>query len=706
MSKRCAGPSLSWAYGLVCPAFVGCWRRCLTLLLWLVFCVYPVADAFCAVPFDTATGSHVVPPLVQADTLMMPLSARIDVLIDPDGVLVKSDMERPELAARFEPWASPSDLNFGFSRSTYWLRFPLQRSADAPSDWLLEVAYSPISELDVYAPGYQPVITGSALPVASRVYFNRFFVFPVTLALEPAYVYVRVRSSFSLTIPVQLWRVDAFQRHNSEVQLVQFMYFGFYAALLIYNSFLFVSLRDPRFFYFSVYVLAFGTAMFAGNGFGRLFLWPDSPAFDEVAQLVLLSVSASVVLALSRLFLRIREFSPRLASMLRFEQWLSAGFAVALLGGPVLGYPTDVVNQLIVVNGIAICLLVLYAGVVAYRQGLQGSHFFVWAWWVFCCGGLVAACRLFGWLPTNAVTAYALQIASVFEMMLLAMALADAVRRERDVREAEQARTLRRNTRVLQLLKASEERLENAVRERTAQLEQALKQQKDTLGQYVRFGSLLSHEFRNPLGVIESQISLLVKERERGIDQQEKRVGVMLRATRRLTGLFDKWLQSDRLASALEEVNRHRIPLHDWVKKLLDEQAHVTDSHRLVLALDPQLGVIEADESLLDIALLNLLDNAAKYSPQGTTIALSTHCHEGWLGISVLDQGPGIDVAEQAKVFDEFYRCAPESSVRGMGLGLAMVQRIAKAHGGWVELTSSLGQGACFCIWLPRSPGD
>ena len=76
------------------------------------------------------------------------------------------------------------------------------------------------------------------------------------------------------------------------------------------------------------------------------------------------------------------------------------------------------------------------------------------------------------------------------------------------------------------------------------------------------------------------------------------------------------------------------------------------------------------------------------------------------MGISVRDQGPGIDGNEQAKVFDEFYRCAPESSVRGMGLGLAMVQRIAKAHGGWVELTSTLGQGACFCIWLPRSPGD
>jgi signal transduction histidine kinase len=256
------------------------------------------------------------------------------------------------------------------------------------------------------------------------------------------------------------------------------------------------------------------------------------------------------------------------------------------------------------------------------------------------------------------------------------------------------------------LIKTSEERLELTVLDRTLQLQESLKQQQKTLEQYIRFGSLISHECRNPLGVIESQISLMNKEIGRGINQQEKRLAIVMRATRRLTAIFDRWLQSDRLDSALEEINVHRISTRAWMNKLLEEQSHVADDHPILLSFDHKVELLEADEGLLDIALVNLLDNAAKYSPQHSEIELRTQCHGKWIGISVRDHGRGIDATEHDKVFDEFYRSEPESGVRGMGLGLAMVRRIAQAHGGWVELESALGKGACFTIWLPASPGD
>jgi len=118
---------------------------------------------------------------------------------------------------------------------------------------------------------------------------------------------------------------------------------------------------------------------------------------------------------------------------------------------------------------------------------------------------------------------------------------------------------------------------------------------------------------------------------------------------------------------------------------------------------DPQVRHINADDHLLEIALSNLIENASKYSPSGTLIRIETRWRPGQAGIAVIDQGPGIALEHQQAVFTDFYRVQPEGSVRGMGLGLSIVQLIVKAHGGELTLKSTLGQGCCFCMWLPMA---
>ena len=86
------------------------------------------------------------------------------------------------------------------------------------------------------------------------------------------------------------------------------------------------------------------------------------------------------------------------------------------------------------------------------------------------------------------------------------------------------------------------------------------------MAQYLRFGSLISHEFRNPLGILASQLSLLSREHAQGLDHIDKRVEVMERATRRLLQMFDKWLKSSRLVQLDEEFAPHAIPLQQWLR--------------------------------------------------------------------------------------------------------------------------------------------
>jgi signal transduction histidine kinase len=316
-------------------------------------------------------------------------------------------------------------------------------------------------------------------------------------------------------------------------------------------------------------------------------------------------------------------------------------------------------------------------------------------------GVSIATLRAFGWIPSNGFTSYAVQLSTVVEMALMALALADLLRIEHEAHGATQAQALEANRALLEMTQASEDKLKRAVESRTEQLEASLEMETGLRDQYVRFGSMISHEFRTPLSVIQSQTSLMRKEHERGIDQVTKRLGAISSATQRLIVMFDKWLHSGAINQTLEVLEPKPLDLQPWLGTVIRTSSHLSLNHCVTLQLHPEVNMVLADEYHLGVALTNLIDNAAKYSPVDTTITIATVLKEDHVGIAVTDLGPGIPLEAQDKVFAEFFRLSPESNVRGVGLGLSIVQRIAKAHGGHVALRSAPGHGTTFSIWLP-----
>jgi two-component system, sensor histidine kinase LadS len=626
----------------------------------------------------------------------------IELLEDPSGKLLLSDLARPEISSRFRSLEhEEGQLNLGFSSSAYWLRLPLSRSSSTSRDWLLEIAFPTLSEVDFQAPGQPVVLTGSQRPVSSRPYHDRHIVLPLQLEVFEQPYYLRVQSSQNVTIPLRLWQPDALRQQRSQDLLLQYMYYGGVLSLAVYNLLLSVSLRDIRFLWYSLFATSFGLGMFAGNGFGRLMLWPDWPEFDAVAQGCLLGLSAAFAVKFARAFLQTRGRMPRLDRLMQINGAILMLVAAALF----IGMNSDLVVRLgskaLIAAGMTMVLLVFTACWRRSRAGSKGLRFFLLSLVVLWGGTMVASLRMLGWLPTNLLTSYALQISSALEIMLMSLALADVIRHERERRERAQQKALQSRTRMLEMVRTSEARLERVVHERTGQLEVALQHEQEMLEQYVRFGSLISHEFRNLLGVMESQLSLLRKERERGIDQLDKRLAVLGRTTRRMSEMFERWLQSDRLAHSLQSMQCQPLVLQEWVEQVVEQNRQVLGSHQVDLQLEIGQRVVAADPSFLDLALGNLLENAAKYSPEGTIITVLLLSRPDAVGIAVIDCGLGIAAAHHEKVFEEFFRVAPESSQRGMGLGLWLVRRIVEAHGGWLELDSELGRGSRFCIWLP-----
>jgi two-component system, sensor histidine kinase LadS len=220
--------------------------------------------------------------------------------------------------------------------------------------------------------------------------------------------------------------------------------------------------------------------------------------------------------------------------------------------------------------------------------------------------------------------------------------------------------------------------------------------------QYVRFGAMIAHEFRNPLNIISAQTSILEMEDAPSAEKIIKRTGVIRSAVDRLVLLFDQWLESDRLNMAVNEINTTRIDIAPWLKELVETCRSYHAENPITLDNHLPHIYIEADDHLLQIALLNLIDNACKYSPLGSVIKIRTETEQNSIGICIQDSGCGIPEDQIDAVLEPYARGEhAHSTIKGVGLGLAFVNRIIQLHNGRIVIDSTPGMGTSITLWLP-----
>jgi signal transduction histidine kinase len=216
------------------------------------------------------------------------------------------------------------------------------------------------------------------------------------------------------------------------------------------------------------------------------------------------------------------------------------------------------------------------------------------------------------------------------------------------------------------------------------------------------FVSAVSHEFRTPLTALRQFTSMLV-ERE-GLSDTQRRTcyEAQMRSTDRLSRLVESLLDFRRMEAGARPYVRERLDAAEFSRRLSEEFQRESGAEiRLTMAGG---AWIEADAGALSLALWNLLDNAVKYAP-GSPIDLRVASEASGVRISVADRGPGIEPSDQRRIFDKFVRGrdAQQWGVKGTGIGLAMVKRVAEAHDGGVELKSEPGSGCVFTLVFPRA---
>jgi len=217
--------------------------------------------------------------------------------------------------------------------------------------------------------------------------------------------------------------------------------------------------------------------------------------------------------------------------------------------------------------------------------------------------------------------------------------------------------------------------------------------------------STVSHDLRTPLAAITGAASAL---RERAGDtdaeQRAELLDTIIEEAVRLERLLANLLEMTRLESAGVEPKREWVPLEEIVGAVLTRLEAQLEGRDVRVLLPDDLPLVAADPMLLEQLVLNLVENAAKYTPPGSPIELRAQAREGSLVLEVADRGPGFPPGSEARVFEKFYR-GVHAGVPGAGLGLAIAQAIAQLHGGSLSAENRPGGGALLRLALPLDAG-
>ncbi len=245
---------------------------------------------------------------------------------------------------------------------------------------------------------------------------------------------------------------------------------------------------------------------------------------------------------------------------------------------------------------------------------------------------------------------------------------------------------------------------EDALRESEGRYRKLAEELEEMNSRKDKFLAMLSHELRNPLAPILTALHVMQQEQTANPVQQHART-IVERQVRQLSRLVDDLLEASRLTAGKIKVRKERTELRVVVERALETARPLIEArrHELFLSLPDQPVPLYADPTRLEQVVLNLLTNAAKYTPEGGSVSLTAYREDAQAVVRVRDTGVGINPELLPRVFDLFTQAEQglERTQGGLGIGLALVKSLVEMHEGTVQAQSAVGQGSEFVVRLP-----
>jgi signal transduction histidine kinase len=219
------------------------------------------------------------------------------------------------------------------------------------------------------------------------------------------------------------------------------------------------------------------------------------------------------------------------------------------------------------------------------------------------------------------------------------------------------------------------------------------------------FVSNVSHELRTPLALIRLYAETLELGRINTDEKKEQYYKIIRKESERLTALINNILDFSRIEAGRKEYEFRETDIAELVRNTLDSYRYQVEQQGFVLEenIEPNLPIVYVDREAIARALVNLVNNALKYSDREKYLSVKLYKDLGVVKLEVVDHGIGIERRDQSKIFEKFYRAGDPlvHNTKGSGLGLSLVRHISRAHGGEIEVESTPGRGSKFTLSLP-----
>ena len=630
---------------------------------------------------------------LQADTVTLKqapytsLDRGLSLWRDPGGRITPDDIARL-LEGAFTPLSS---FSLGFTTDAIWLKFSVRRDAQAPSVWWLELRQPLLEDVQLFVAepsgrmrAISPINpTGSAAHASSlgpsalaqtdaaaqadepRPPRYRRALFAVSMPGEQVQTYyLRVQSQTAMSSSVYLWRPEALLKYSGNETFFWGSVFGAYALVILFYGAFWLWTRERVHGIYTLYVLVnFLAAFFTGNWPAQLFAQADP---DRLILMLgfWISLSMPVGVLFSLVFIGQDRPLGRRSWAIVWVYGLLATISMAMV---TLGYYHLAMPALQSLSMLTIVALMIWVSLECWR-GNKAARLYLFAFSFFYFGVAWRYLRNVGWVEPNFWNDHIYQIGAFVHMLLMSVGIFASYNRLR--RDKEQAES-------------------RADAEASMRLEQR------------DFMAMLSHELRTPLTIMGASVDNLLDDRELSSPARQ-RVEKVQRASDRMRQLVENYLASERL---VQEKERQAMNWEscDVVRlcKQIHEEAADQEGASLSLSLPPSL-MLWCDRALVRIAITNLVSNACRYSSANTSVVLKLELTEGFVNVLVQDQGPGIADSEKAHLFKRFFRGQHAQHLQGTGLGLYLVQAIAKRHGGSVSVRNLPDRGCEFCLRLPN----
>jgi signal transduction histidine kinase len=574
----------------------------------------------------------------------------------------------------------PNGLSAGFTRSVHWLRVKAQAPQGASGDWWLEIHPGYLDEIRLYAPDparpgqFIERRTGDIFPFSQRESPYRGFLFRVTLTENELHTFhIRLQTTSTSLMMLKIWPVTHFYAAVFGEYALLGAALGLLTIILLINLIYWWHQRDSVILQYIAYIAAALINSIFVQGFAAQFLLPDSPALVNDLQNV---SSFLMTAAAGRLYQSVLMIERR-HLLLRPLYITMTALPLLLMVAIPLGYFTEA-QRIVIAYAMFMTPVSLLRSLQLLRHSIAGGAALVVATMSSVVAIALATSQLLGFFSHNFAILHAFLIGIIGNVIALHLAIGARTRAEKILHQKMAAHAQQSETRAESEMRAREEQ--------------------------ANFISMITHEIKTPLSSIAAAadaMEILVTNVSADVT---KRLDRIRKGVLRVNSIFDRYLQMDRADNARLLPNFQLHSLHDVIERAALQ--HPDSPNRLRVHPTQDVDLV-CDADLLATAILNIIDNAMKYSPADEPVDLTTALvHGEQIVIEVIDSGPGIHVDQRETIFHRYIRSPEHVSVPGIGVGLSLVRTIAAIHHGSVTALDSDGGGARFRFTLPLSGGN